>query len=455
MESIDRETQPTGSNTRLVALASWIGTTIEWYDFFLFGTAAAVVFNKLFFPTFSPAVGTLIAFATLGIGYLARPIGGLVIAHFGDRIGRKAMLILTLFVMGTATIIVGLLPTYQTAGIWAPILLLVVRAVQGIGIGGEYGGAVLIVVEHAPRKHRGLYGSITQLGVATGLLLAAGVFSIFSSLLSTEQFFSWGWRIPFLLSTVLLIVGAIIRLKIAESPAFEKIKALGDTARMPLGELLRTQPKNTVLTLGQRLAEAVVFNIYVIYVLAYVTGNLGVPRSVAVTGTLIAAVIAHFTYVGFGALSDRIGRRPVYLAGTIFSALFAFPAFWLLNTRSTALIWLAISVAIGIGHAAMYGPLAALWTEQFRTKVRYSGISVAYQLGGAIGGGFAPLIASAVVLASGGQSWSVSLYVLAICLISTVAGYLLKETFRRDIQEEFDETAPDPHRQEVRLNQGG
>ncbi|MQA06585.1 MAG: MFS transporter [Streptosporangiales bacterium] len=420
---------------RLVALSSYIGTTIEWYDFFLYGTAAAVVFNKLFFPKFDPAIGTMIAFASLGIAYLARPLGGIVIAHFGDRIGRKRMLVATLMIMGIATVLVGLLPSYQTIGIWAPILLLALRALQGVGIGGEYGGAVLLVVEYAPRARRGIYGSITQLGAASGLLLSAGAFSVFSSVLGDAAFLAWGWRIPFLLSVVLLAVGLFIRLTISESPAFERMKAAGRQARMPLASLVRHQGKATVFTIGQRLAEACVFNIYVVYVLAYITGNLGLPRSVGVTGTLIAAGAMHVSFLAFGALSDVIGRRRVYLFGAAFSAVFAVPAFLMFNTGATVLIWLAIGIALVFGHSAMYGPLAAWWTEQFRTNVRYSGVSAAYQVGGVLGGGFAPLIASSLIIAADGAWWPVPMYVIAMCAISIVTGRLAEETYRQDLEE--------------------
>lgn len=420
----------------LVAVSSYIGTTIEWYDFFLYGTAAAVVFNVLFFPAADPALATIVSFGSLGVAYIARPLGGIVIAHFGDRIGRKKMLVLTVMVMGSATVLVGLLPTYSVVGGLAPILLLICRLFQGIGIGGEYGGAVLLTVEHAPRNRRGIYGSLTQLGVASGLLLAAGIFAVVSASMSPEQFLLWGWRLPFIFSVVLLFVGVFLRLKISESPAFEETRDQGEQERIPLFSLVHKQRRATVLTIGQRLAEACVFNLYAVYMLSYITNHLEVQQGTGVAGTLIAAALMHVSTVAFGAASDRFGRKAVYVAGALVSGMLVIPVFLLVGTRDTALIWLGIALALGVGWSAMYGPLAAWWTEQFRVNVRYSGVSMAYQLGGAIGGGFTPLIAATLLYISGGHFWWIAAFVGGVCSLSAVSGLLANETVRRDAEEQ-------------------
>ena len=309
-----------------VATASLIGTAIEWYDFFLYGTAAALIFNKLFFPTFDPMVGTLLAFATYALGFIARPLGGLVFGHYGDKIGRKTMLYLTLLIMGVATAVIGLLPTYETLGIWAPILLIACRLIQGFGLGGEWGGAVLMAVEHAPEDRRGFYGSWPQLGAPLGLVLGTLVFSIVSSLMTDAQFYAWGWRLPFLFSIVLVIVGLWIRFTIAESPEFQKIKDAKQEVKMPIIDAIRMYPKNILLAMGARFAENGFFYIYATFVLAYATQALGMNRQDILNGVLIAAAIETFTIPAFGALSDKLGRRPVYIFGAVFSAADVLPA---------------------------------------------------------------------------------------------------------------------------------
>lgn len=417
-----------------VAVASFIGTAIEWYDFFLYGTASALIFNKLFFPQYDPLTGTMAAFATFAVGFLARPVGGVVFGHYGDRIGRKAMLSLTLTIMGLATFAIGLLPTYQSVGAWAPALLVVLRLIQGFGLGGEWGGAVLMAVEHAPRNRRGFYGSWPQTGGPAGMLLSTLVFRAVSTL-PEDQFMAWGWRVPFLLSLVLVGVGLFIRMRLAESPAFARVKESGSESRLPIIELLRTHKKNVLLAMGARFAENGFYYIYTVFVLSYATEHLKVERSSILTGVLIATTCALVAIPAYGALSDRLGRRPVYMAGAAFSALFAFPFFWLLDTRVDSLIWLAIILGVAVGHAAMYGPQASFFSELFGTRVRYSGASVGYQLASVFAGGLSPLIATALLALAGGRTWTVSVYMIGLAAVTLVSVFLAAETYRTDIGE--------------------
>ncbi len=438
-----------------VALASLIGTSIEWYDFFLYGTAAALVFNQLFFPQVSPLIGTLAAFATFGVGFVARPVGGLVFGHLGDKLGRKAMLVTTLMIMGIATFLIGLLPSFETIGFAAPILLVILRLAQGFGVGGEWGGAVLMAVEHSPEGRRGFYGSWPQMGVPIGLLLSTGVFSLASNITTNEQFMAWGWRVPFLVSIVLIGVGLFIRLRIAESPAFQQLQEMQERAqedrsqeeqgqesqaeegeaphRFPIVDVVRQQPKNVLVAMGMRMAENGSFYIFSVFVLTYTTEQLGLPRNLILNGVLLASAIEIFAIPAFGALSDRIGRRPVYMFGALFSLLFAFPYFWLTNTESTVWIWVAIVLALAVGHAGMYGPQASFFSELFATGVRYSGASIGYQLASVIAGGFSPMIATTLLYWAGGNAWPVALYMMLLAAITAIAVYFAGETYKSDI----------------------
>jgi MHS family shikimate/dehydroshikimate transporter-like MFS transporter len=415
-----------------VAFASSVGATIEWYDFFIFGTAAGLVFNELFFTNLDPITGTLVAYLTFAVGFVARPVGSVIFGHYGDRIGRKTMLILTLFIMGVATFIIGLLPTYEQIGIWAPILLVVMRIFQGIGIGGEYGGAVLMAVEYAPEGRRGFYGSWPQAGVPAGLLLGTAAFGLLS-LLPDEQFFAWGWRVAFLASIVLVGIGMYIRLQILETPAFTRVREAHEEARIPFTELLRTQPKELILGMGLRWVEGLVFNAYGVFAISYIAGQLELTRGTALTGVTIAAAFGVVLVPIYGLLSDRLGRRVIYSAGTVLFGLFAFPSFLLINTRESVLIWVSIVVALGLIYPAIYAPLAAWWSELFDTRVRYTGVGAVYQFSGILASGLTPTIATLLLGFAGGEPWLFVSYMVVVTAISLVAAYVSPETYHKDI----------------------
>jgi MFS transporter, MHS family, shikimate and dehydroshikimate transport protein len=436
MERLGGEDVGMPTSIRKVVVASFIGTTIEWYDYFIYGTAAALVFPALFFPEFSELAGTLASFATFAVGFAARPLGGIIFGHYGDRIGRKAMLVLTLLIMGVATFLVGLLPTFQTIGVWAPILLVVLRLVQGLGLGGEWGGAVLMAVEHSPEDQRGLNGSWPQMGVPAGLVLGTGAFAAVSAI-SGDAFEVWGWRVPFLLSIVLIGVGLFIRLSIYESPAFQRVRESGTEARMPIVDVLRTYPKNVLIGVGSRIGIDVAFYILAVYSLTHISANLGLSQSIGLVAVSIAALIEIFTIPAFASLSDRVGRKPLLIVGAAFLGVWSFAFFGLLNTKSTLLIILATIVGLSIGHAVVYGTQASFYAELFGTRVRYSGASFSYQIAGIFGGALAPLIATALFPAGG--TTLIAAYVAAVCALSVLCYALAAETYRKDIYEEEPE----------------
>jgi metabolite-proton symporter len=424
-------TETQHGSVRLVALASLVGTTIEWYDFFLYGTAAALVFNRLFFPNSDPLMGTLYAFGTYAVGFFARPFGGIVIGHYGDKVGRKSMLVLTLVIMGVATFLIGLLPTYEQIGPWAAVVLIVLRIAQGFGVGGEWGGAVLMAVEHAPPGKRGFYGSWPQIGVPAGLVLSTFVFAMFARL-PEEQFLSWGWRVPFLLSALLVGVGLLIRMSIVETPAFAKVKESATEVRQPIVEVLRAYPKEVLLAMGARFAENGAFYIYSVFVLVYATQQVKIPQQIVLNAMLFAAACELAAIPMYGALSDRFGRRPIYLFGAIMTAVLAYPLFLLLDTGSTPLVVLAMFLVFIFSHAAMYGPQAAFLSEMFGTRVRYSGASLGAQLSSVLAGGLSPFIATAL-LRSYGKS-ALALYLVFMALVTIVAVVVASETHREDIE---------------------
>lgn len=421
----------TPASTRRVVLASFIGTTIEWYDFFLYGTAAALVFNQLFFTNLEPLAGTMAAFGTYAVGFFARPLGGIVFGHYGDKIGRKSMLVTTLMMMGIATILIGLLPTYNQIGIWAPALLVLLRFVQGFGVGGEWGGAVLMAVEHSHAGRRGYHASWVQAGVPVGMLLANGVFMLVSRMEQTA-FLSWGWRVPFLLGVILLGVGMFIRLKIMESPVFTQAKAKDSGPKIPILTVLREHPRNVLLAMGARFAENAYFYIFTVLVLSYGSQQLGMGKAGLLNAVMLGSAVQLVAIPAFGALSDRWGRRPVYLGGAFFLLLFAFPFFWLVGTKEPAYVILAVVLGL-IGHSAMYGPQAAFFSELFGTRVRYSGASLGYQLASPLAGGLAPLIATALLGWSAGAPWPVALYLIGMAVITLVSVWLAEETHRKGL----------------------
>jgi metabolite-proton symporter len=421
---------------RRVVAASFIGTTIEWYDFFLYGTAAALVFNKLFFPTLDPLAGTLSAYGTFAVGFVARPLGGVIFGHYGDRLGRKQMLVWSLLIMGIATALIGLTPTYGTVGVWAPILLVVLRFVQGIGVGGEWGGAVLLAVEHSGGARRGFHGSWPQMGVPGGLLLSTGVFAALNGALPEQAFLSWGWRVPFLISVVLVAVGLFIRLRVLESPSFERVKDARQESRMPLLDVFREHPREVLIGMGMRFAQNVIFYIYTVFILSYGEKSLGYPRSAMLRAVIVVSVIGLFTTPFWSHLSDRVGRRPVYLAGAVFSLLVVIPFFWLVG-RGPGWVIVGMVLAMNIGHDMMYGPMAAVLSELFGTRVRYTGASLVYQLTSVVSGGVAPFIATLLLARYG---WpAVAGYMSACCLITIVAAWFVPETHRVALD---DATAP-------------
>ncbi|GAB1849296.1 MFS transporter [Achromobacter xylosoxidans] len=406
-------------------LASMMGTTIEWYDFFLYGTAAALIFNKIFFPSFDPLTGTLAAFATYSVGFFARPLGGVIFGHYGDRIGRKSMLLITLLLMGVPTILIGLIPSYEQIGYWAAVLLVLMRFLQGIAVGGEWGGAVLMAVEHAPQGKKGFFGSLPQAGVAPGLILSSLAMGAVAGL-PEQDMLSWGWRLPFLASVVLLLVGWFIRVKVAESPDFEQMRDKGAKVEVPVAAVLRHHRRALWTVVGARLAEVTWFYTVVTFSLAYATGTLGIPRAVMLDATIWGAALALFTMPLFGMLGDRIGHKWVFMAGAVGILACAPLFFLLLATGQTGWIIVAVCLAVGLVYACLYGPEGTLFSSQFPAEVRYTGISLAVQVSGAIGGGLAPIVATWLLARAGGDPKYVVWYLSALGVVAVFSAWRMR-----------------------------
>jgi MFS transporter, MHS family, shikimate and dehydroshikimate transport protein len=431
------------SDIRKVALASFIGSTLEWYDFFIFGTATALVFNKLFFPAFDPVSGMIAAFATFAVGFIARPLGGIVFGHYGDRIGRKAMLVLSLTMMGGITFLIGLIPTYAVLGIGAPILLTLLRFLQGFAVGGEWGGATLMVVEHAPNKTRGFFGSWPQMGIPAALLLSSGMMALVGGLTTPEQFMAWGWRIPFLFSGVLLVFGIYLRRRLAESPSFQKMKSEGEQQRLPIADVLGKHGKKTALLVAAQAAENTSFYVVAVYSLVYLTTVVGIDRGTALNSLMIAAVCCFVAQPIFAALSDRIGRKRVFMGGMIFNGLFIIPFFLFLDTANVFWITAAMTLSIVLGQATTQSTQTSLVAEQYTASVRYSGVSVAYQFATVLWSGPTPMIAAALWAWSG--SWiPLACYIIAAACLSVLTIIPLREAAGADLEGEQGEGAVEP-----------
>ncbi|WP_327715545.1 MHS family MFS transporter [Streptomyces sp. NBC_00490] len=429
---------------RLVAASGLLGTAVEFYDFLVYGTVAALVFGELFFPGADPAVGTIAAFGTFAAGYVARPLGGVLFGHFGDRLGRKSMLLLTMGLMGGASFLIGLLPTYDTIGVWAPVLLIALRVVQGVAIGGEWGGATLMVVEHAGERRRGLWSSFTQMGAPLGSLLSTAVVAYVVTL-PKDDFAAWGWRVPFLFSVALLGVGLFVRLKVVESPLFAEVKKDRAESRLPILDVLRN-PRPVLLACGVGIGAFTAQSLLTSYMIAYATG-IGYARPQVLNALTVSACVALVVLPCASALSDKIGRRPVVLAGAIASAALAFPVLALVDSKSPGLLILAVVLGHGIAQSTMYGPLGALLTEMFGTKVRYTGASLGYQGATLVGAGFSPMIAGSLVAGSG-NSTPVALLLCGGAAVTAVTVCFVRETHRGTLDDSAARPSV-PHTEEI------
>jgi MFS transporter, MHS family, shikimate and dehydroshikimate transport protein len=428
-----------GSKRALILLSSMVGTALEQYDFLLYGAAASLIFNKLFFPALDPVAGTIAAFSTYAVGFLARPFGGILFGHYGDKLGRRFTLMLTLVMMGGASALIGCLPTYNAIGIWSPVLLVVCRLVQGIALGGEQGGAILIAVENAPRGRRGLWGSFAPAGSSLGILLSFGVMSLTAEL-TGPNFAIWGWRIPFLLSIFLVAIGIVVRSRISETPAFAKLKEHGGQSRVPILELLQRFPKQVCITFGIRLGELGWATVVVIVTASYATTTLHLPRTLILTAVTYAAALAVLTIPLVGALSDRVGRKPLLYAGGILMAGFAWPYFELLQTRDPLYVTIAIVIGWGVITPLSYATESAFFSELFETRVRYSGINLGQQLSGVISGGLLPIFATIALQKTAGAPWPIITLLIAMASLMILATASAPETSRSSL----DHVDPEP-----------
>lgn len=425
--------RPAAMSPRSVALGSMVGTTIEWYDFYLYATATALVFKPLFFPNVSSTAGTLASFATYAAGFGARPIGAIISGHLGDRLGRKAVLVGALLLMGVTTAAIGVLPTYAQVGLLAPALLATLRVFQGLAVGAEWGGAALLSVEHAPSERRGLYGSFTQLGSPAGMLLATAIFSLVRAVTGEDTFLEVGWRIPFLLSAVLVVIGLLIRVRLTDAEIFGRLRERGDIARLPVAEVLRTQPRNVLLTIGLRLSQISLFVLLTTYSLSYLQDEFGKGSSVGLVAVLISSALGLVGTPLWAWLSDRVGRRRPYLFGAAGGPVTLALFFLAVETGSKIAVVVAIVLGVNVMHDAMYGPQAAWFAELFDTRVRYSGASLGYQIGAVLSGGFAPLIAAALLTAGGGEPWLIVGYFAVLSVLTIAAAGSARETYQDEI----------------------
>ncbi|VVE45701.1 MFS transporter [Pandoraea capi] len=421
------------SRMRTIMLSSVIGTTVEWYDFLLYGAAAALIFNKLFFPAFDPLVGTIAALATFAAGFVARPLGGAIFGHFGDKLGRKTMLVITMFMMGGATFLIGLLPTYDHIGVWAPLALVFLRVIQGIGLGGEWGGAALMVIEHSPPGRRGLYGAIVQVGFPLGIVLSTAAFALVSRL-PDAQFLTWGWRLPFMVSIALVFVGLLIRLRVTESPEFLRAMKDEHAIKLPLVEVFRSYKRSLFISIGLKVSEVAWVYLLSVFVVMYGSQVVGIPRDVMLNGVLIAAVLEFVTVPLAGWLSDRIGRRPLYFFGAFSTIVASLPLFYFVQTGSHTAVIVTMAVCMSLGHATLFGPQAAFVPELFGTRVRCSGASLGVQIAAALGGGLTPMAAT-WLLARTGHIESVAALMAALGLITLVATWAARETYQENLSE--------------------
>jgi MHS family shikimate/dehydroshikimate transporter-like MFS transporter len=413
---------------RLIAVASLIGTTIEWYDFILYTSLAGLIFNKLFFPASDPVVSLMLAYATFAVGFITRPIGGAFFGHFGDRIGRKPLLVLTLSMMGVATFLIGLVPTYAAIGVAAPLMVIALRLIQGFAMGGEWGGAVLMAYEYAPPENRGFYASFPQIGFALGLCLSTGAITLLSSALSNEQFMDWGWRCAFLVSIVLLGVGLFIRLTLVETPEFVRIRGSYHVSKLPLLDVVRADWRHILLGLLARMGEGAIFSIYSLYMLSYLTMVVHLSRTLVLGAVTAAGLVLVVMTPLAAAWSDRVGRRRLFALSALVHGAATFPLMWMLSSGDPALAVVAIVLAVGVLWAPIYGPEAALLCELFATRVRYTGVSIVYQLGAIIFLAPLPILATLLVAWNGNQPWYLAGYVALGCAVSALAAGLMGES---------------------------
>lgn len=409
-----------------VLIASLVGSSIEWFDYFLYGTVAALVFNQMFFVNEDPTIGLMLAYASFALAFFIRPFGGIIFSHIGDKIGRKKTLVITLSLMGIATFGMGLLPTYQAIGIWAPILLITLRLIQGLGIGGEWGGALLLAVEYAPPEKRGLFGSVPQMGVTIGMVLGTFALSIMT-LLPEDSFMTWGWRVPFLLSALLVLFGLWIRKGIDETPSFKKVQESGEIPRIPIIETFKTHWREVLIAVGAKVVETAPFYIFGTFIVSYATTNLNFSNTVVLNVVMVSTIITTILIPIMGSLSDRIGRKPLYIYGAIGMILYAFPYFWLIHQGSILLLTIATIIGLGIIWAPITAVLGTMFSEIFSAEVRYTGISLGYQIGAAVAGGTAPLVATALLAKFNDSYVPVALYIIFTAVISLLAIWAVKD----------------------------